>query len=116
MKNGDRIMPDFPQQGYIFWFDPDPVRGSEISKMRPCIVVSPDELNAALRTVIVVPLTTTIIDWPFRYNFKFLGKEASAACDQIRVIDKSRLVSSIGQMKLSDREKLFGLLRDILSE
>ena len=109
-------MPTFPKQGFIYWFDPEPVKGSEMRKVRPCIVVSPDEMNEKLQTVIVVPLTSTVQAWPFRLRLTILGQKSSAACDQLRAIDKSRLRVTIGKVKSTDREKLFGLLQSILSE
>lgn len=109
-------MPNFPKQASVYWFDPEPAKGSEIRKVRPCIVVSPDEMNENLRTVIVVPLTSTIQAWPFRLTVNVLGQKSSAACDQLRAIDKSRLKACIGNLKPTDREKLFTLLQSILSE
>jgi mRNA interferase MazF len=109
-------MPDFPRQGSIYWFDPEPVKGSEIRKIRPCVVVSPDEMNENLRTVIVVPLTSTIQPWPFRLTVSVLGQKSSVACDQLRSVDKSRLKARIGSLKTTDREALFNLLQSIFSE
>lgn len=109
-------MQDFPKQFSIYWFDPEPVKGSEIRKVRPCIVVSPDEMNESLRTVIVVPLTSTIQAWPFRLTISILGQKSSAACDQIRAIDKHRLKAHIGNLKSADRDKLFSLLQVMFSE
>ena len=109
-------MPSFPKQGSLYWFDPKPVKGSELRKVRPCIVVSPNEMNEYLRTVIIVPLTSTLQAWPFRLKITVLGQKSSAACDQLRAVDKSRLKASIGKLKAADRDKLFSLLRSILSE
>lgn len=109
-------MQSFPRQSSIYWFDPEPVKGSEIRKVRPCIVVSPDEMNENLRTVIVVPLTSTIQPWPFRLTINILAQESSAACDQLRAIDKSRLKARIGGLKPKDSDRLFALLQSILSE
>ena len=109
-------MQNFPKQSSISWFDPEPIKGSEIRKIRPCIVVSPDEMNEYLQTVIVVPLTSTIQAWPFRLTLSILGQKSSAACDQIRVIDKSRLKAHIGTLKPADKDRLFSLLQSILSE
>jgi mRNA interferase MazF len=108
-------MPDFSKQGSIYWFDPEPVKGSEIRKIRPCIVVSPDEMNENLRTVIVVPLTSTIQPWPFRLTINILGQKSSVACDQLRSVDKSRLKARISTLRVSDKESLFSLLQSILS-
>jgi len=109
-------VPSFPKQGSIYWFDPEPVRGSEIRKIHPCIVVSPDEMNENLRTVIVVPLTSTVQPWPFRLTISILGQKSSAACDQLRVVDKGRLKARIVSLGTADRESLFSLLQSMLSE
>jgi mRNA interferase MazF len=109
-------MQTFPKQGSVYWFDPEPVKGSEIRKIRPCIVVSPDEMNKHLQTVVVVPLTSTIQQWPFRLTISLLGQKSSAACDQLRAVDTARLRTRIGVLKKADSEKLLGLLQSIFSE
>jgi mRNA interferase MazF len=109
-------MPNFPKQSSVYWFDPEPVKGAEIRKIRPCVVVSPDEMNESLKTVIVAPLTSTIQPWPFRLTITLFGQKSSIACDQLRAIDKTRLKGHVGDLKTTDREKLFGLLQTILSE
>lgn len=109
-------MLSFPKQGSIYWFDPEPVKGSEIRKIRPCVVVSPDEMNESLRTVVVVPLTSTIQPWPFRLTVNVLGQKSSVACDQLRAVDKVRLKARVGSLGVADRESLFTLLQSILSE
>jgi mRNA interferase MazF len=80
------------------WLALDPARGSELQKTRPCLVVSPDEMNAWLRTVIVAPLTTTIRNYPSRGNLTFARKKGQVALDQIRTVDKSRLVQRLGRL------------------
>lgn len=104
-------MSSTPKQCSIYWFDPEPVKGSEIRKVRPCVVVSPDEMNENLQTVIVVPLTSTVQAWPFRLTVSLLGQQSSLACDQIRAIDKGRLKAVIGELKQPDQEKLLSLLQ-----
>lgn len=76
----------------------NPTVGSEISKSRPCIVVSPDEANKYLHTVTIIPLTSTIRNYPTRVNCRFDGKEGQLAVDQVRSIDKVRLVKKLGAM------------------
>ncbi len=109
-------MQNFPKRGSVYWFDPEPVKGSEIRKIRPCVVVSPDEMNKHLKAVVVVPLTSTIQQWPFRLTINLLGQKSSAACDQLRAVDVARLKARIGVLKKADSEKLFGLLQAIFSE
>lgn len=105
-----------PKQSSIYWFDPEPAQGAELRKIRPCIVVSPNQMNENLRTVLVVPLTSTIKPWPFRTTVTILGRKSSAACDQLRAVDKSRLKARIGTLKQTDSEVLYDLLQTILSE
>lgn len=109
-------MASFPEQTSVYWFDPEPTKGSEFRKVRPCVVVSPNEMNRKLQTLLIVPLTSTVKAWPFRVSIEVLGRKSSAACDQLRVIDKTRLKTYIGNLKKSDSEKLFGMLQSILSE
>lgn len=109
-------MAKYPEQSSIYWFDPEPAKGSEIRKVRPCVIMSPNEMNKKLQTVLVVPLTSSIKPWPFRVSVVVLGQKSSIACDQLRVIDKSRLKSHIGDLNKSDKEQLFSLLQTIFSE
>lgn len=102
-------------QGGIYWFDPEPTKGAEIRKIRPCIVVSPDEMNRHLQTVIIVPLTSTVQPLPFRLTLKVLGQKSSVACDQIMAVDKSRLQGHITSMGTPDKRKLLGLLQTMLA-
>ena len=82
----------------VFLVALDPVRGAETAKTRPCIVVSPDELNAALSTVIIAPMTTVRRRWPTRPAVTFQGKTGEIALDQIRTVDKTRLVKRLGKV------------------
>jgi mRNA interferase MazF len=74
----------------------DPVRGSELRKTRPCLVVSPDEMNSWLRTVIIAPMTTVGRAWPSRVPVVFDGRRGEIALDQIRAVDKERLTKRLG--------------------
>ncbi|MGH6897946.1 MAG: type II toxin-antitoxin system PemK/MazF family toxin [Geminicoccaceae bacterium] len=74
----------------------DPTVGSEIKKTRPCLVVSPDEMNPYIRTVIVAPMTTRDRAYPTRIECRFEGKSGQIVLDQLRTIDKSRLVRRLG--------------------
>ncbi len=99
----------------IYWTDLDPTLGSEISKVRPCVIVSPNELNKALKTVIIAPLTSTFKDYPSRLGIKFKGKHGQIALDQIRTIDKARLVGKGGTVDTSNAKKISGLLVEIFT-
>ena len=74
----------------------DPAVGSEIQKTRPGLIVSPDDLNDHLRTVLIAPMTTTVKAYPFRVQCRFGGKKGSIALDQMRAVDKSRLGLRLG--------------------
>ena len=76
----------------------DPTEGSEIRKTRPSVVVSPDEMNAALRTLIVAPMTTGGHSYPWRVDVVFQGRDGRIAVDQIRTIDKSRVMRRLGSL------------------
>lgn len=83
-------------RGDIYLVSLNPTRGSEIRKTRPCVVVSPDELNAHLRTYIVAPLTTGGHPYPFRIRCRFDDKDAYVVADQLRAVDRDRLIKLLG--------------------
>lgn len=93
----------------------DPTIGSEIRKTRPAVIVSPDELNKHLHTVIVVPLTTGK-SYPFRVPTKVGGKAGAAAVDQVRTVDKRRLVKKLGALAPSIRQELLITLANLFTE
>jgi mRNA interferase MazF len=84
------------KRGEVWLATLDPTRGSEIRKTRPCLVVSPPEMNSYLRTAIVVPLTRGSQPAPFRIPVRFSGKSGQILLDQIRTVDQSRLVRRMG--------------------
>ena len=75
----------------------DPTQGAEIKKTRPCVVVSPDEMNRHLRTVIVAPMTTVVRGYPTRVPIRFQGKAGEVGLDQLRAIDRARLTRRLGK-------------------
>jgi mRNA interferase MazF len=85
-----------PRRDEVWLVTLDPTRGSEIHKTRPCLVVSPDEINESLRTVIIAPMTTTMRAYRSRVPLTFQGKQGQVALDQIRAIDCERLVRKLG--------------------
>lgn len=88
---------DITQYGIVL-VNLDPTKGSEIKKTRPCLVISPDEMNKHLCTVVVAPMTTSGKDYPTRVNIMHNSKKGAVAMDQIRTIDKSRIIKSIGSI------------------
>ena len=85
-----------PRLDEVWLVSLDPTRGSEIKKTRPCLVVSPDEMNEHLRTVIVAPMTTADRPYPTRVALTFQGKSGQVALDQIRAVDRDRLTQRLG--------------------
>jgi len=92
---------------YLVWLDP--TKGSEMKKTRPAVIVSPDELNAHLATVIVVPLTTGR-SYPFRPSTRFRGTAGVAAIDQLRAVDKRRLTKRLGALDTATATSLMRAL------
>lgn len=86
-----------PLRDEIWLVSLDPTEGSEIRKTRPCLVISPDEMNRHLRTVIIAPMTTSERPYPTRVSLTFQGKHGQVALDQIRAVDRQRLVRRIGK-------------------
>lgn len=97
----------------VYWVDLDPTRGSEIKKTRPCIVISPDELNKHLNTVIIVPLTSTIRNYPFRVRCTVAEQEGEAAIDQLKTIDKCRIGRYISTLRASEIQHIKDVLRQM---
>lgn len=86
------------RRGQVYLVSLDPTTGREIKKTRPCVVVSPDELNEHLRTYIVAPLTTGSHAYPFRISCRFQGIDGHVVLDQIRTVDRARLVKRLGEI------------------
>lgn len=82
----------------VYLVNLDPTVGSEIQKTRPCLVISPDEMNRHIRTVIIAPMTSTRRDYPTRVDVTFQRKKGQVVLDQIRTVDKARLVKQLGRL------------------
>ncbi|MCH8568804.1 MAG: type II toxin-antitoxin system PemK/MazF family toxin [Balneolales bacterium] len=93
----------------------DPAKGSEIRKTRPCLIISPDEMNKHIRTVIIAPMTSTIKNYPTRVTTTFQGKKGQIVLDQIRTVDKSHLVKNLGSLSKAAGEKVLGVLQEIFA-
>lgn len=85
-----------PRRDEVWLVSLDPTQGAQIQKTRPCLVISPDEMNENLQTVIVAPMTTTIRAYPTRVAVRFQGKAGQVAVDQLRAIDQARLIRKLG--------------------
>ena len=97
----------------IFLISLEPTIGSEIHKTRPCLVVSPDEMNRYIQTVIVAPMTTKGRDYPTRVSCKFKGKKGQIVLDQIRTVDKSRLIKRLGRIDAVTQMKVLSILNEM---
>lgn len=104
-----------PQRSQVWLVSLEPTQGSEINKTRPCVVVSPDETNRLLRTVIVAPLTSTIKNYPTRVSITFGDKPCSIALDQIRTVDKSRLIKKLGMISGNECQSVADILVEMFS-
>ena len=105
------VTDDPVSRGDIFLVALNPTRGSEIRKTRPCVIVSPDELNSHLSTFIVAPLTTGVHPYPFRVRCTFDGKDGHVVADQLRAVDRERLVKHLGRLSDTTLNELLGVLQ-----
>ena len=94
----------------------DPTVGSEIQNTRPCVIISPDELNAGLRTVIVAPMTSGSRPAPFRVALRFKGKDGLILPDQLRTLDKTRLVKRLGRIEARTLAALLQVLTELFAQ
>lgn len=94
----------------------NPARGSEIRKRRPCVVVSPDEMNEYISTVIVAPLTTRGKPYPTRVPCSFGGKDGFVVLDQLRTVDKSRLEATLGVLAEESRAPVLRSLQQMFAD
>jgi mRNA interferase MazF len=104
-----------PRRGEVHLVALDPTVGHEIHKTRPCVVVSPDELNTHLRTVIVAPLTTGGRSYPFRVACRFQGRAGSVVLDQLRTVDAARLVRRLGRLSPPTVQTTLDVLREMFA-
>lgn len=100
----------------VFLVNLDPTVGSEIQKTRPCVVISPDEMNRHIATVIVAPMTTKGQTYPTRVTCQFQGKEGQIVLDQIRTVDKNRLVKHLGQISSDEQRAVLDTLAEMFAE
>ena len=100
----------------VFLISLDPTRGSEIRKTRPCLIISPDEMNDHIRTVIVAPMTTKGRLYPSRVPCTFQGKRGQVVLDQIRTVDKTRLVRRLGIISVTVRQKVLDALQEMFAK
>jgi mRNA interferase MazF len=104
------VKPNPVERGQVYLVRLDPTLGSEIKKTRPCVIVSPDELNQHLRTAIVAPMTTGGRAYPWRPRCRFQGRGGVVALDQLRTVDVERLLTSLGEL---DSQTVLAVLRTL---
>lgn len=97
----------------VYLVNLDPTIGSEVRNSRPCVVVSPDELNRTIRTVIVAPMTTRVRPYASRVPCRFKGKNGQVMLDQIRSIDRLRLISKLGHIDKTTATRVLSILREM---
>ena len=100
------------KQYQIILVNLDPTIGSEIKKTRPCVVISPDEMNKYLRTVVIAPMTTSSKKYPTRVKIKHDNKNGWVVLDQIRTIDRQRIVTIFGELKDIEIQELKSVIKE----
>ena len=96
----------------VYLVNLDPTVGSEIRQSRPCLIVSPDEMNRYIGTVIIAPMTTKGRDYPTRVLCTFKGKNGQVVLDQLRTVDKSRLIQKLGRIDNQAQEDVLSVLAE----
>lgn len=109
------VAPSAARRGDVFLMELEPARGSEIRKTRPCVIVSPDDLNEHLRTFIAAPLTTGGHPYPFRVGCRFGGKAGYVVLDQIRSVDRIRLIRKLGRLSASTISQALIVLQEMFA-
>lgn len=104
-----------PHRGEVYLVNLDPTVGREIRKSRPCVIVSPNELNTHLATFIVAPLTTGAHPYPFRVACRFDGKDGHVVLDQLRTVDRVRLSRKLGALTAVTQQKVLAILQEMFA-
>jgi mRNA interferase MazF len=104
-----------PRRGEVYLVNLDPTVGREIRKSRPCVIVSPNELNAHLATFIVAPLTTGAHPYPFRVACRFDGRDGHVVLDQLRTVDRIRLSRKLGALTAVTQQKVLTILQEMFA-
>ena len=94
----------------------DPTVGAEIQKTRPCLIISPDEMNAYIQTAIIAPMTTKARNYPTRVPCRFEGKDAHIVLDQLRTVDKSHLTKRLGRISVATQKRVLSVLAELFAE
>jgi mRNA interferase MazF len=100
----------------VFLVNLDPTVGQEIRKARPCLIISPDEMNRFISTVIIAPMTTSGREYPTRIPCTFQGKQGQVVLDQIRTVDKIRLTQKLGRIDKPTQDNVLAVLQEMFAE
>jgi len=100
----------------VYLVNLDPTIGHEIKKTRPCLIISPNEMNRHIGTVIVAPLTTKGIRYPTRVQCSFQDKKGQVVLDQIRTVDKRRLIKKIGTINSKAQNSVLNILQELFAK
>lgn len=100
----------------VYWVNLDPTIGSEIKKTRPCVIVSPNEMNRHIATIIIAPMTSKGNAYPTRVTCEFEGKTGQIVLDQLRTVDKKRLVKRLGEIAQETQKQVLATLVEMFAE
>ncbi|WP_216595635.1 type II toxin-antitoxin system PemK/MazF family toxin [Myxosarcina sp. GI1] len=102
-------------RGEVYLLNLDPTIGSEVQKTRPCLVVSPDEMNQYIRTVVIAPMTTKVRNYKSRAKINFDKRDGEVMLDQIRTIDKKRLIAKLGALSVKELKAVLLVLQKMFA-
>ncbi len=102
------------RQYEVYLISLDPTIGHEIKKVRPCVIISPDEMNKNISTIIITPMTTQSRFYPTRIPIKFAGKEAWIVLDQLRTVDRKRLIKKLGKIDQKTINQAKAIIKEML--
>ena len=102
------------RQYEVYLISLDPTIGHEIKKVRPCVIISPDEMNKNISTIIITPMTTQSHLYPTRIPLKFTGKEAWIVLDQLRTVDRKRLIKKLGKIDQKTINQVKAIIKEML--
>jgi len=102
------------RQYEVYLISLDPTIGHEIKKVRPCVIISPDEMNKNISTIIITPMTTQSHLYPTRISLKFAGKDAWIVLDQLRTVDRKRLIKKLGKIDQKTINQVKAIIKEML--
>jgi mRNA interferase MazF len=106
---------NYPKRDEVWLIALDPSRGAEIKKTRPCLVISPDDMNEPLQTVLVAPMTSTLRSYATRVNLSFRNKPGQVALDQLRAVARDRLIRKLGVVSAKAADTVSSVLVEMFT-